>query len=569
MKKENLRSPINGSLLKDIGDGIYYSESDGLMYIVNNNGDIVPLKSPINGSPLQLNKNGLYYSESDDLLYTVSKKGEIIPLKSPINGSQLQPNGNGLYYSESDELLYTLDKNNRIIPLKSPINGSPLLPVGDGTYYSEYDDLTYRIDENGKITKVERENKVSLDDIDSVTQDTTISKINEETVSTKKEIKSRENKKDYLEKSEEFMEEQKEEKKVNIGRIKKIEDILDNGRLIQIYPLLPTREAKKEFIDAYMEAYGDRLYEKLNDRIDSEFENTHIQTLQGRLKENKRNQRSIVDIIRSRRREPLRQGASERISSLVKILRGGGYITKEDREFLVNHLAKRGIFGVITPSEAREDIRDVLDKYVDARNMELDNDAQELLTEQRIEKQRIFSNHKEELYSRLSKLKQQLLASYNINGYANKKRYIDEIHNRGGALSHEVRDLSDEEVEKSLEQYRNQLKKEIEELEMLLQEEKKKYPSRPIQHSADNINIPENNAELQQLLELLERESLDYEKQGIKLPDTGISKDDNYEIEIEDIEESTDSVRLPQVQQETKEMAMTKEKSENDLQEEK
>lgn len=166
------------------------------------------------------------------------------------------------------------------------------------------------------------------------------------------------------------------EEKISLSQLKKAEDILDNGRLIQLYSLFPTQEEKKEFMGSYLDAYGDRLYEKLNARLQDEFEETDIQTLQGRFKENKRNQKSITDILRSRRRDPLRKGATERINSLVSELRQGGYISTEDREFLAKHLAKRGIFDVLSPSQAREDVRQVLDKYVEARNTELDNDAE-------------------------------------------------------------------------------------------------------------------------------------------------------------------------------------------------
>ena len=311
------------------------------------------------------------------------------------------------------------------------------------------------------------------------------------------------------------MEEQKEEK-VDLGKLKRIGEILDKGRIIQIYPLLQSKEEKNQFMDAYLTATGDRLYERLNDRIDEEFGDTHVQTLQGRLRENKGNQRSIIDIMRSRRREPLRQGASERISNLIGVLRSGEYITIEDREFLVSHLATRGIFGVTTPSEAREEIRDILDKYVQARNLELDNDAQSLINRKQLE-------------AALLAKRQNLANTYSHSHNWEKTEGVEGVQS-----------------------IRQKLKQEIEEIEALLQKENTNDSFGTIGNdSRKSMDIDQNNAALQQLLKILEQESLDYERQGIEIPETGIPENDIYKIGIDDVEEASKNTRTPQIQQAT------------------
>ncbi len=67
-------------------------------------------------------------------------------------------------------------------------------------------------------------------------------------------------------------EDKKKQKTINIRNYKKIEDILDNDRLIKIYALLPTKEDKVEFLETVLSTYGDRLSEKFEDRLEDEFE---------------------------------------------------------------------------------------------------------------------------------------------------------------------------------------------------------------------------------------------------------------------------------------------------------
>ena len=121
-------------------------------------------KSPINGSPLVPKGDGLFYSEYDEMFYTMNKNGTVTPLKSPINGSPLVPK-DGLFYSEHDEMFYTMNESGTVTPLKSPINGSPLVPKEDGLFYSEHDELFYALDETGKIIQINENKEKNLETV--------------------------------------------------------------------------------------------------------------------------------------------------------------------------------------------------------------------------------------------------------------------------------------------------------------------------------------------------------------------------------------------------------------------
>lgn len=107
------------------------------------------------------------------------------------------------------------------------------------------------------------------------------------------------------------------------------------------------------------------------------------------------------------------------------------------------------------------------------------------------------------------------------------------------------------EGENGLESKREKLKREIEEIEDILQSESQKRPVESMINPAQsNLDISQNNAQLQQLIQLLEQENGEYEQKGIKLPETGIRESDSYEIGIDEIEQVTNDLRLPQIQKE-------------------
>ena len=163
------------------------------------------LKSPINGSTLEPKDNGLFYSEADGLYYTVNEgKINSIDLKSPINGSTLEQKEDGLLYSEADGLYYTVNEGT-IMPMQSPINGSPLKPKGDGSFYSEYDDMTYTIDKKGEITAIEGKTIYNdlgesnpIENIEEATAVIRSSEINEEVDAVRRAIEEPQKRKDSI-----------------------------------------------------------------------------------------------------------------------------------------------------------------------------------------------------------------------------------------------------------------------------------------------------------------------------------------------------------------------------------
>lgn len=162
------------------------------------------LKSPINGSPLLPKGNGLFYSQHDEYLYMVNDKGNIIPIQSSICGSPLVEMGDGLFFSEYDNNYYTMDETGATTPIQSPISGSPLVPKGDGVFYSEYEEEFYTLDDTGEIVPMNNEDKKvdptsvgtnenglkDIDNIETAIEDGRIrsSEVNVETRVVKREI---------------------------------------------------------------------------------------------------------------------------------------------------------------------------------------------------------------------------------------------------------------------------------------------------------------------------------------------------------------------------------------------
>lgn len=301
-------------------------------------------------------------------------------------------------------------------------------------------------------------------------------------------------------------EDKKEQKTINIRNYKKIEDILDNDRLIKIYALLPTKEDKVEFLETVLSTYGDRLSEKFEDRLEDEFEASDSEVKQGYLKENIKNNRSIMEVLRGRRREPLRQGITERVNHLVTQLQEGNYISKEDRGFLARHLAGRPRTINDSPSSKRDEIRDIIDTYIEAKNTELRNDA---------------------------------------NRFANKQRLEEQIQHQKSVLANQIAGIhvysSPEDIART--------KKIIQDLEELQQSEQNKFPNiNSMMHTVEpEFDIGKNNEELQVLMDILDRESATLIGQGIKLPKTGIREDDDSEIPIDD-EQQTDKAEAFRVE---------------------
>ena len=181
-----------------------------------------------------------------------------------------------------------------------------------------------------------------------------------------------------------------EEQKTHIGkkasdwnRLRQIEGIIDNGPLIRIVNKLPDAESKEEFLEYIMEPLADRLSEKLDLRLEDEFEPTDAQVEAAHQVEDKKNHRSLVDLFRSKNREGLREETSKQLNVLIDRLRSGGYITDEDREFIAHHMATgaRSRFGrrEESKSERRRQIREILNTFAEAKQTELAAEAEERL----------------------------------------------------------------------------------------------------------------------------------------------------------------------------------------------
>lgn len=167
------------------------------------------------------------------------------------------------------------------------------------------------------------------------------------------------------------------------GRLRQIEKIIDSGPLIGIVNKLPDAESKEEFLQYIMEPFADRLSEKLDLRLEDEFEPTDAQVEAAHRMEDKKNRRSLVDLFRSRNREGLREETSKQLNILIDRLRSGGYISDEDREFIAHHMATgaRSRFGIMgeSKSERRRQIREILDNFAKAKQLELEAESKERL----------------------------------------------------------------------------------------------------------------------------------------------------------------------------------------------
>lgn len=183
-----------------------------------------------------------------------------------------------------------------------------------------------------------------------------------------------------------------EKQKTRIGkkisdwnRLRQIEKIIDSGPLVGIVSKLPDAESKEEFLEYIMEPFADRLSEKLDLRLEDEFEPTDAQVEAAHQVEDKKNRRSLVDLFRSKNREELREETSKQLNVLIERLRSGGYITDEDREFIAHHMATgaRSRFGIMgeSRSERRRQIREILDTYASAKQKELKAEANRMHNE--------------------------------------------------------------------------------------------------------------------------------------------------------------------------------------------
>lgn len=322
-------------------------------------------------------------------------------------------------------------------------------------------------------------------------------------------------------------EDKKEQKTINVRDYKKIEDILDNDRLIKIYALLPTKEAKTEFLETVLSTYGDRLSEKFEDRLEDEFEASDSEVKQGYLKENIKNNRSITEVLRGRRREPLRQGVTERVNHLVTQLQEGNYISKEDIEFLARHLAGRPSKVGESPSSKRDEIRGIIDNYISARNREISNNANAFKS-------------KQDLQSQIMKLKDKL--RYKI---LHQNDTITHMEANGAFYGEDINEDPYIRVTKRREKEIQDIKSQIAQLEELQMIEATNNPLNSMMHTVDpEFDIGKNNEELQTLMDILDRESATLVGQGIKLPETGIREEDDIEIPIDD-EQQTDKAEVP------------------------
>lgn len=320
--------------------------------------------------------------------------------------------------------------------------------------------------------------------------------------------------------------EENKSKKVDIGKYKGIEDILDNDRLIKIYGLLPDKESKKEFLTTLLDTYKDRLEEKFNERIEDEFEANDTQIKQGQLKENIQNRRSIEDVLRSRRREPLRQGVTERINYLISELQKGNYISKEDRELLARHLAERSNVEGTTPSSRREEIRDTIDTYIQAKNRENKNKAQAY-------------NDKQYSMENIRKLKRQL-----EDKILHRNDPIDYRDANAVMYGEDSKEDPYVRVTKRREKEIQDLKKQIADLEDLMEIENNSTPLNSMLNMPNSeFDLDKNNIELEDLMNMLDKENEELLKNEIKLPETGIREDDEIEI-YEDREEDDMSNNL-------------------------
>lgn len=297
-----------------------------------------------------------------------------------------------------------------------------------------------------------------------------------------------------------------------------IETILDDDRLIKIYGFLPDKESKKDFLKTLLETYEDRLSEKFSQRLEDEFEPSDFETKQSQLKENIRNKRSIEDILRSRRRTPLTKGVTERINYLISELQKGNYISKEDRELLAKHLAERSDVVGTSPSSRREEIRSTIDEYIRAKNKENKNSAEAY-------------NYKQDLQRNILILKEKLREKI--------LHQNDPITHIDANVTHYGEDINENPYDRVTKRRKREiegLKNQIAELEELLNVDETTNPLNSMLNDPDSkFDLEKNNMELEDLMDILDKESKELLKKGVRLADTGIRKDDEVIIKEDEI----------------------------------
>lgn len=310
--------------------------------------------------------------------------------------------------------------------------------------------------------------------------------------------------------------ENNESKKVHIGRYKKIEDILDNDRIIKIYGLLPNRESKKAFLERLLEVYEDRLSEKFEERLEDEFEPSYTEVRKQQLKDNIRSMRSLQGVLRGRKLDSVNQEVTERINYLNTQLQQGNYISKEDIEFLASHLADRPSGSGFSPTSRRDEIRSIIDSYIKARNEENQNRAQSYLDKQLISRDIIRLKHqlKDKILHQYDPVTQ-MEAGATRYGENNQEDSYTRVTNR---RQREIQDIKDQIVQ--LEELQN-IGGENNQLNSML-------------HMPDSeVEGKRSISELEKLMAILEEENKKISEEGIKLPKIGIKEHDEINVPVE------------------------------------
>lgn len=314
--------------------------------------------------------------------------------------------------------------------------------------------------------------------------------------------------------------------KINIGNYRKADDILTNDRLIKLYALLPDKESKLDFLETLLDDYEVRLEEKFGERLAEEFEADASEISQGHLKENIKNKRSIVDIIRSRRRKPLREGVTERVNYLVQQMQQGNYITKEDMKFLSNHLALPAHGGIKgkRPSERREQVENIIENYMSSRLSELENTANKYSNRNKIESRKNY------------------LVKRNIDLARDIEKKQTTISNISGCYEcnpDEDKDIAREK--RIIEAFEKEIirnKGELQELEGISKNQESLNSM--LHPNASEEGTERNTEELEKLMEILDAECAELTKKGVKLPQTGINSDEVVELEVDETVEEPD-----------------------------
>lgn len=320
--------------------------------------------------------------------------------------------------------------------------------------------------------------------------------------------------------------EQGESKKAIIGMYKKIEDILNNDRLIKIYGLLPNKESKQQFLERVLSVYEDRLSEKFEQRLEDEFEPNTMEMQQNQKRGNIRSIRSIQGVLRGRRSEPINQGVTERINYLNTQLQQGNYISKEDIEFLAFHLADRPNGAGISPSSRRDEIRTTIDTYIRARNMENSNKSVSYLGKQ------LLARDIQRLQSQLKNL---ILHQY------------DPIKLEEANSTYYGEDINEDpytRVTKRRQQEIQNLRTQIAQLAELQSIDVNNNSLNSMLHTPnEELNLDANTLALEDLMAILEEEITRLSKKGVKLPKKGIKSTDEVELPIETESEESETIK--------------------------